>query len=128
MFDLKTRKEVTLTNKKVLQALKAIKRNKKRRLSTIGICGAVKRYFEESGKNIVTIKDQDVLHRLMKGWPKHSGVTEFPICAYGVSPMKEFSNCIDMWNQDKPYGQLRWELLEWLINKLESENVPQNAK
>lgn len=121
MFDLKTRKEVTLPNKKVLQALKAIHRDKKRRLSTIGICGAVKRYFEEDGRNIVTIKDQDVLHRLMKGWPKHSGVTEFPICAYGVSPMKEFTNCIDMWNQDKPYGQLRWELLEWLINKLERE-------
>lgn len=121
MFDLKTGKEITLTNKKVLQALKAIKRNKKRRLSTIGICGAVRRYFEEDSSNIVTIKDQDVLYRLMKGWPKHSGVTEFPICAYGVSPMKEFCNCIDMWNQDKPYGQLRWELLEWLINKLESK-------
>ena len=121
MFNLETRKEVTLTNKKVLQSLKAIKRSKKRRLSTIGICGAVKRYLTESSGNIVTIRDQDVLLRLMKDWPKHSGVTEFPICAYGVDPMKEFSNCIDMWNQKTPYGQLRWELLEWLINKLESE-------
>ena len=127
MFDMKTRKEVTLTNKKVLKALKAIHRNKKRRLNTIGICGAVKRYFEEDSDIIVTIRDQDVLHRLMKDWPKHSGVTEFPICAYGVSPMKEFVNCIDMWNQKTPYGQLRWELLEWLINKLESENVSQTA-
>ena len=121
MFNLETRKEVTLTNKRVLQALKAIKRNKKHRLSTIGICGAVKLYLTDSGGNIVTIRDQDVLHRLMKDWPKHSGVTEFPICAYGVSPMKEFVACMDMWNQKTPYGQLRWELLEWLINKLESE-------
>ena len=121
MFNLETRKEVTLTNKKVLQSLKAIKRSKKRRLSTIGICGAVKRYFGEDGEIIVTIRDQDILHRLMKDWPKHSGVTEFPICAYGINPMKEFTGCIDMWNQDNPYGQLRWELLEWLINKLESE-------
>ena len=120
MFDLKTNKEVILTNKKVLQALKALHHSKKRRLNTIGICGAVKRYFED-GEIIVTIRDQDVLHRLMKDWPKHSGVTEFPICAYGVSPMKEFVACMDMWNQDYPYGQLRWELLEWLINKLESE-------
>ena len=52
MFDLKTNKEVILTDKKVLQALKALHRNKKRRLNTIGICGAVKRYFEE-GSGIV---------------------------------------------------------------------------
>ena len=128
MFDLKTNKEVTLTDKKVLQALKAIHRNKKRRLNTIGICGAVKRYLEDSSRHIVTIRDQDVLHRLMKDWPKHSGVTEFPICAYGVDPMKEFITCMDMWNQKTPYGQLRWELLEWLINKLENENVNQNPR
>lgn len=121
MFDLKTNKEVTLTDKKVLQALKAIRRNKKLRRNAIGICGAVKLYLKESSDIIVTIRDQDVLHRLMKDWPKHSGVTEFPICAYGVSPMKEFTSCFDMWNPDTPYGQLRWELLEWLINKLESE-------
>ena len=119
MFDMKTRKEVTLTNKKVLKALKALHRNKKRRLNTIGICGAVKRYLQSDGKNIITTKDQDVLYRLMKDWPKHSGVTEFPICAYGISPMREFTNCFNMWDPDTPYGQLRWELLEWLINKLE---------
>ena len=121
MLDIKTGKEVTLTNKKVLQALKALHRNKKRRLNTIGICGAVKHYFEEDSDIIVTIRDHYVLHRLMEDWPKHSGVTEFPICAYGVDPMKEFVACMDMWNQKTPYGQLRWELLEWLINKLESE-------
>lgn len=124
MFNIKLNKEITLTNKKILSALKAIKRNKKRQISTIGICGAVKRYFEEDNITFFTIKDQGVLHRLMKDWPKHSGVTEFPICVYGVSPMKEFTNCIDMWNQEKPYGQLRWELLDWLINTLEAE---QNA-
>ena len=128
MFDLKTNKEVILTDKKVLQALKAIHRNKKHRLNTIGICGAVRRYLKEGSKNIVTIRDQDVLHRLMKDWPKHSGITEFPICAYGVSPMKEFVACMDMWNQKTPYGQLRWELLEWLINKLENENAHQSSR
>ena len=127
MFDLKTNKEVTLTDKKVLQALRAVRHSKELRRNAIGICGAVKLYLKESSGNIVTIRDQDVLHRLMKDWPKHSGVTEFPICAYGVSPMKEFTNCFDMWNPDTPYGQLRWELLEWLINKLENENVHQNA-
>ena len=87
MFDLKTNKEVILTDKKVLQALKAIHRNKKHRLNTIGICGAVKYYFESSNI-IVTIRDRDVLYRLMEDWPKHSGVPEFPICVYGVSPWK----------------------------------------
>ena len=121
MFDLKTDKEVTLTDKKVLQALKAVHRNKRYRCNAIGICGAVKHYLQSNGKNIVTTKDRDVLYRLMKDWPKHSGVTKFPICAYGVDPIKEFKTCMDMWNQKTPYGQLRWELLEWLINKLESE-------
>ena len=121
MFDLKTNKEVILTDKKVLQALKAIHRNKKRRLGTLGICGAVKHYFEEGSDIIFTIRDHDVLYRLMKDWSKHSGVTEFPICVYGVNPMKEFAACTDMWNQKTPYGQLRWELLEWLIEKLERE-------
>ena len=121
MFDLKTNKEVALTEKKILQALKAIHRNKKRRLNTIGICGAVKHYFEEGSDIIVTSKDQNVLHQLMKDWPKHSGVTEVPICAYGIDPMREFTSCLNMWNQKTPYGQLRWELLEWLIEKLESE-------
>ena len=121
MFDLKTNKEVILTDEKVLQALKAIHSNKERRLDTLGICGAVRRYFEEGGDIIVTIRDRDVLHRLMKDWPKHSGITEFPICAYGVDPIGEFAACMDMWNQKTPYGQLRWELLEWLIEKLERE-------
>ena len=121
MFDLKTNKEVALTEKKVLQALKAVRRNKKLRRNAIGICGAVKLYLKESSRNIITIKDQDVLYQLMKDWPKHSRVTEFPICAYGINPTKEFVNCFNMWDPDTPYGQLRWELLEWLINKLESE-------
>ena len=121
MFNLKTNKEVALTEKKVLQALKAVRRNKRYRLNSIGICGAVRLYLRGSSGNIITIKDQDVLYQLMKDWPKHSGVIEFPICAYGINPMKEFINCFNMWDPDTPYGQLRWELLEWLINKLESE-------
>ena len=121
MFNLKTNKEVTLTDKKVLQALKAIHRSKELRRNTIGICGAVKWYFAEDGKTIFTIRDQDVLQRLMKDWPKHSGVMEFPISVGKISPWKKYVQCDNKWNRKTEYGRLRWELLEWLINKLESE-------
>lgn len=127
MYNIKVNKEIPLTNKMVLSALKSIKKSNTRRPSSVGICGSVKMFFED-GNVFFTVKDQNILHRLMEDWPKHSGVSEFPICVHGPNPMKEYMACLNMWDQNTKYGQLRWELLEWLINKLESENVPQNAK
>ena len=128
MINYKTNEEVELTHSMILTALKAIKEDSTYRVSRIGVCGCVRAYYLNRDGLISNVRDQFVIEKLIEGWPKHSGVTEFPICAYGDSPMKEFVNCIDMWNQKTPYGQLRWELLEWLINKLESENVNQNPR
>lgn len=128
MINYKTNEKVELTHSMILTALKAMKEVATYRISVLGICGCVSAYYLNRDGLISNVKDQFIIEKLIEGWPKHSGVTEFPICAYGVSPMKEFANCIDMWNQKTPYGQLRWELLEWLINKLESENVNQNPR
>ena len=121
MINIRTNKVTELANKQILSALKAIASNKEYRYHSTGICNAIRHYLVEHSDNYFTVWDSHTIYELMKDWPKHSGVTEFPICVYGVDPMKEYMGCYDKWDRKTEYGRLRWELLEWLIEKLESE-------
>ena len=128
MINIRTNKVIELANKQILSALKAIASNKEYRYHSTGICDAIRHYLVERSENYFTVWDSYTIYELMKDWPKHSGVTEFPICAYGVDPMKEYMGCYDKWDRKTEYGRLRWELLEWLINKLENENAHQSSR
>ena len=128
MINYKTNEEVELTHDMILTALKAIKEDSTYRVSGIGICGCVRAYYLNRDGLISNVRDQFVIEKLIEGWPKHSGVMEFPISVGKISPWREYTRCNNKWNRKTEYGRLRWELLEWLINKLESENVNQNPR
>ena len=128
MINIRTNKVTKLTNKQILSALKAIKNNKEYRYPSTGICNGIRHYLEGRSDIYFTVRDSHTIQELMKEWPKHSGNNEFPITVRGINPMKEYMGCYDKWDRKTEYGQLRWELLEWLINKLENENAHQSSR
>ena len=121
MINIRTNKVTELANKQILSALKAIASNKEYRYHSTGICNAIRHYLVERSENHFTVRDSYTIYELMKDWPKHSGNNEFPITVRGINPMKEYLDYYDKWDRKTEYGRLRWELLEWLIEKLESE-------
>ena len=84
----------------------------------LGICTQLSRPL--------TTQDRcDMLH-LMQQWPGGSGNIDFPVPASRTDTNPEAaqikyakSNTKQMWDRDTEYGQLRWELLEWLIEELQ---------
>lgn len=124
MHDYALGKDVKVTHAMLLEALIAIRDNPKWRKHCIGICAAVQEYITDgnTGRYVYFREDESVLYRVMNQWPKHSGDREFPIKVVGSGPgSQQYIKCNDKWNKTTQYGQLRWELLEWLIDKLEKE-------
>lgn len=83
-----------------------------------GICTQISRHL--------TIQERGCLLRLMWQWPGYSGHVNFPVPANrtDTSPKAAYykymtSNTKQMWDRDTEHGQLRWELLEWLIEELQ---------
>ena len=83
-----------------------------------GICTQVSEHL--------TIQERGCLLRLMQQWPGRSGRVNFPVPANrtDTSPKAAYhkymeSNTKKMWDRDTEHGQLRWELLEWLIEELQ---------
>lgn len=74
----------------------------------------------------LTVLEIGCLLHLMQLWPGSSGHANFPVPANrtDTSPTAAQvkyvkSNTKQMWDRDTEYGQLRWELLEWLIEELQ---------
>lgn len=66
-----------------------------------------------------------LLH-LMQLWPGSSGHIDYPVPASRIDTSPKAakvkyvkSNTKQMWDRDTEHGQLRWELLEWLIEELQ---------
>ena len=74
----------------------------------------------------LTVLERGCLLHLMQLWPGSSGHANFPVPANrtDTSPKAAYhkymeSNTKQMWDRNTEYGQLRWELLEWLIEELQ---------
>lgn len=74
----------------------------------------------------LTNLERGYLLHLMQQWPGRSGHIDFPVPASrtDTSPKAARIKYIEsstkqMWNRDTEHGQLRWELLEWLIEELQ---------
>lgn len=70
--------------------------------------------------------ERGYLLHLMQQWPGSSGHIYFPVPASrtntspGAAQIKySKSSTKQMWHYNTEYGQLRWELLEWLIEELQ---------
>lgn len=76
--------------------------------------------------NGITHLERGYMLHLMQQWPERSGHIDWPVPASRAdkSPKSAYhkymeSNAKQMWDSNTEYGQLRWELLEWLIEELQ---------
>lgn len=74
----------------------------------------------------LTIRERGCLLHLMQQWPSRSGSVNFPVPASRTDTSPKAaqlkyakSNTKQMWDSNTEHGQLRWELLEWLIEELQ---------
>lgn len=74
----------------------------------------------------LTIHEKGYMLHLMQLWPGSSGNIDFPVPASRTDTSPEAalikymeSNTKQMWDRNTEHGQLRWELLEWLIEELQ---------
>lgn len=76
---------------------------------TPGICAAITR-FDKSCKNLAKL--------MMLEWPLFSGNPIYPVPAvHQDNPVAEFSQTPmeEFWDKTKPYGALRWMLLDYMV-------------
>lgn len=98
----------------LLEALKHIRKNGPTN-PILGICAAA--------SELVGRRKDSTIATLSKGWVRYSGVEGYPVpdptgrIGAEVVFMAEF----DLWDRDTEYGQLRWELLDFLIETLEGK-------
>lgn len=83
-----------------------------------GICTQVSEHL--------TVLEKGYMLYLMRQWPERSGHIDWPVPASrtDTSPKAAYhkymaSDTKKMWDRNTEYGQLRWELLEWLIEELQ---------
>ena len=74
----------------------------------------------------LTNQERGYMLHLMHLWPGSSGHPDYPVPANRTSKCHKtaqhkymVSNTEQMWGKGQEYGQLRWELLEWLIEELQ---------
>lgn len=80
-----------------------------------GICDNVVNLLEDNGYHYRTI--YDLIGSISSNWDKFSGNTKYPVPAVKQpTSREEFNNSVDMWSGE--YGQLRYELLDFLIEEL----------
>lgn len=85
--------------------------------NSLGICTQV---------NGITHLERGYMLHLMQQWPERSGHVYYPVPASRTDTSPKAakikyakSNTKQMWNRNTEHGQLRWELLEWLIEELQ---------
>lgn len=83
-----------------------------------GICTQISRHL--------TIRESHYMSHLMQQWPGRSGSINYPIPASRTDTSPKAaqlkyakSNTKQMWDRNTEQGQLRWELLELLIEELQ---------
>lgn len=74
----------------------------------------------------LTSQERGYMLYIMRQWPERSGHIDLPVPASrtDTSPKSAqhkymASDTKKMWDRNTEYGQLRWELLEWLIEELQ---------
>lgn len=120
---------------RVLAALKSLKDNPETLDLEMGLCANVDAQLGPVHRYCRTL----VLSGLVTLWPLYSGDPVYPIppsrqdagcdekrydCGMPTHSMRIFDETLykedpNMWDVSTEYGQLRWELLEWLITTLE---------
>lgn len=65
--------------------------------------------------------NKDEFKMLATSWPKYSGDSDYPVPGYYFIGANTEDESQRMWDREvSDYAALRWELLEWCIEKLEN--------
>ena len=109
-----------ITDEELLKALKVVRDTPAFQFPELGICAGVEMYYNGQGFIFDSADGQELKH-LMSLWPKFSGKAFYPVPSMteGMDACDEFQNCMNCWSRETAYGQLRWELLEFCIQRLE---------
>lgn len=104
----------------LLRILKIIRDDEQYRIPNLGICAGVDMYCQEQNW-VFDSNDGLELRHIMSLWPKFSGKTFYPVPSTDpeYDSLEMYLDCDDTWNQETEYGQLRWELLNFCIHRLE---------
>lgn len=102
--------------------LEALKHLKSQERKLYGICVYVEEYLDEHFPDF-PFDDLETIGGLAKNWPKWSGDGTYPVPAPTCHQEKPDSHCwaychLPKWQGE--YGQLRMELLDFLIEELEN--------
>lgn len=109
-----------ITDEELLKALKVVRDTPAFQFPELGICAGVEMYYNGQGFIFDSADGQELKH-LMSLWPKFSGRTFYPVPSTneGQDAYGAFHECIACWDKNTEYGQLRWELLDFCIQRLE---------
>lgn len=95
--------------------------------SVFGICSELKEYIDgdiryEFVCDASGMDYDETVSEAFQAWPKYSGDAVYPVpCPDLGSPMSAFSRSRKMWDATDPYGALRLELLDFMINYFEQK-------
>lgn len=110
----------------ILQALYNVRRDQ---LKYWGICGNVVEQLNKTrraaGLSQLTVRVTDVvidhIQNLALTWEHHSGDLKYPVpYPVAVCPRFAYEDTTDYWDKSTEYGQLRYELLDYLIERVEN--------
>lgn len=107
--------------KAMLAALKLIKHDESLINKKEGICGNLDDVLYEIFEYEAWHEAYDHTGRLASKWPKHSGNRSYPVPHPEYGPEIAFDLTDDLWDRNTQYGRDRWELLEFMIEKLEKQ-------
>ena len=74
--------------------------------------------------HISLLKTMNVHSICFSSWENFSGDYVYPIPSNNSwSAERVYDSTHNHWNKKKPYGQLRWQLLDWLIEQFEAKGA-----
>lgn len=83
-----------------------------------GICSNFTWCMDGSAKELITIMEQYDID--FNDWENFSGDYEYPVPSN--NPSFAYWH-FDKWSKKTKYGQLRWQLLDWLIEQFEAKGA-----
>lgn len=96
---------------------------RKIKLDSKNPCGICHNYYEHTGHF-----DPEILNVHMakhgisfKDWEHFSGLEDYPVPAH-IDANRAYET-FDKWSKKTKYGQLRWQLLDWLIKEFEKKGA-----
>lgn len=84
----------------------------------VGICGNINEALPWRRLRGYELSHQcrNIFYAAIARWPKHSGSVTFPVPG-GMDAYEDHQRAGDQWNARSEYGQLRFELLDWIIEE-----------